>query len=201
MSDLKLPRVSEILRAVGLAPDYFAVPEARLDAARERGIARHEAIAADHYGYLEPEQEPLLGGYRRFLADTGHKPLVSEALVENRVWGYRGHVDRFGDHNGNLVVVDWKPWSTDLRAASYQIAAYRAWCNSLKQDWQKAQRTVVPWESPITTGLVVELTDDAYRLTDVTEPDPHGRWPGLDAAWSVFQAALVVYRAQQEMRR
>lgn len=184
----KLPRVSEILRAVGLAPDFSAVPEPVLAAARERGTARHAAIEADHYGYVEPAQEPLLGGYRRFLADTGHVPEVSEGLVCHKTWGYVGHPDRIGQTPSlSLVIVEWKPMGTNRVAASYQLAAYaRAWESMGKP--------------AITHGYVVELDDDTYRMTDVTQPDPSGKWPGLDAAWVTFQAAIHVYRAQQGMR-
>lgn len=184
-----LPRVTEILRAVGLSPDFSAVPETVLEAALERGVARHAAIEADHYGFLEPSQEALLVGYRRFLADTGHLPVNSEFLVEDRVWGYCGHPDRLGRHGDEVWLIEWKPMGTDLYAASLQLAAYR-----YGLELHRLGLT-------IHRGVVVELNDDSYRLTDVTKPDPGGRWPGLDAAWQVFQAALIVYRAQQEMRR
>lgn len=190
-SPKRLPHVTEILRAVGLAPDYSRVPPDVLEAARARGTARHAAIEADHYGVLEPDQEPLLGGYRQFLADTGHKPLVSEPAVMHRVWGYCGHPDRVGRHGPDVVLIDWKPMGTNLVAASYQLAAYRAACDSMLE---------LSTDQPVTLGLVVELTDDSYRMTDVTTSDPGGRWPGLDEAWHVFLAALVVYRAQQEVR-
>lgn len=178
MTATALPRVTEILRAVGLAPDFSAVPEAVLEAARERGVARHAAIEADHYGLVEPEQEPLLGGYRKFLSDTGHVPWVSEGGMTNKVWGYAGHPDRVGQQGQTVVLIEWKPMGTNLTAATYQLAAYRSCYEP---------------STLIDVGLVVELNDDSYRMTDVTQD--------LAAAWQIFQAAIVVYRAQQEMRR
>ena len=50
-----LPRVTEVLRAVGLGPDFSAVPAATLEHARQRGTALHAAIEWHHEGTLDPD--------------------------------------------------------------------------------------------------------------------------------------------------
>ena len=99
--DVKLPRVSEILSAVGLGPDLSMVPPDVLAQAQKRGRAVHEAIEACAYGYLDeamldPIVLPYLAAYRRFVAESGHEAIGAEIEVVHPEWHYVGHVDRVG---------------------------------------------------------------------------------------------------------
>jgi hypothetical protein len=174
-----LPRVSEILRAVGLAPDFSDIPAAALEAARARGTAIHRLIEGHHYGYVDALEVPVgcgpyLAAYEKFLAESGHEPIHSEILISHPVWHYQGTLDRIGWLNAKRTLLDWKsgvltPW------ARYQLAAYfDAWNARYPAERVEAAATV-------------QLMADgrySYRVVD------------LAAALPVWHAAVIVYRAQ-----
>lgn len=168
-----LPRVTEILAAVGLGVDYGSIPQAALANARTRGIDGHAAIEAHHYGYLEGDAP---AGYLAFLAETRHQPIVSEVEVVHDRWGYRGHLDRVGWLAGVRGIFDWKFTETaSLLEWSRQLAAYQA-------AWNHQH----PVES-VRLCVVVQFTPDGrYRLHEI---DISLLTRGL----RVFQAACVVW--------
>lgn len=182
MSDL--PRVTEILAAVGLGPDLSMVPPDVLAAAQKRGTAVHEAIEALAYGYLDeaavdPAIAPYLDAYRKFLVESGHEAIASEVEVINPAWQYVGHLDRIGWLLGKRVILDFKT-GVALAGVEYQLAAYGA-----------------AWDAQHPTELVagaaaVQLRDDGtYRFHEVE----------ISAALPVWYAALTIYRAQEKTRR
>ncbi len=177
-----LPRVTAILHAVGLAPDFSRVDPAVLEAARARGVAVHAAIEAHQYGYLDQPIDLETAGYfyayLKFLSDSGHEPIVSELEVIHPMWGYVGHPDRVGWLSGRRVLLDWKTGeAVDLDAAGRQLAGYRL-----------AYHAMHP-ETPIDAVAVVQLREDGtYRYHEITRLPHHEQ---------VFLAALVVYQAQQ----
>ena len=180
-----LPRVTEILAAVGLGPDLFAIPPDVLATAQKRGRAVHEAIEALAYGYLDeamldPVVAPYLDAYRRFVADSGHEAIASEIEVRHPAWQYVGHADRIGWLAGGRVLLDWKSGErVDLDAAGYQLAAYR-------MAWNAMHAT-----EPVAAVAVVQLRADAtYRFHELDAADYEQGW----------LAALVVYRAQKGQR-
>jgi len=176
-----LPRVTRILEAVGLGPDFGAVAPAVLEAARARGKAVHALLEAHAYGYLEDSDvtadlAPYYSAYLKFLTESGHEPIRSECEVIHPGWGFRGHPDRVGWLNGRRIVLDWKTAeSVDLPPAGRQLAGYRLAWNAMH-----------PTE-PVDGIAVVQLkADGTYRFHEVSaaEHEP------------VFLAAVVVYRAQ-----
>lgn len=178
-----LPRVTVILKAVGLGPDLSVVAPAVLEAARQRGIAVHEAIEAAVYGYLEPESidptlAPYLDAWLKFVAESGFQPIAAEFEVRHPLWRYCGHPDVLGWLLGKRFILDVK--TGDAAGAEYQVAAYvEAW---------NAER---PAET-VAGGAILHLrADGMYRFDEVTLP----------AAVPVWYAAVVVYRAQQEGHR
>jgi hypothetical protein len=179
-----LPRVTAILEAAGLGPDFSAVPPAVLEAARQRGTAVHAAIEADHYGYavdLAPEAAPYLDAYRKFVAESGHEPVISETAVVHPSWGYIGHPDRVGWLLGRRILLDWKcTESPDLLAAGRQLAGYRLAWNVMRPS------------EPIETAAVLQLkADGSYRLHEIASADHE----------QVFLAAVVVYQARVREQR
>jgi hypothetical protein len=122
------PRVSAILAAAGLAPDFADVPEAVIERARQRGISQHALIERHHYGLLGPDEAPP-PAYLAFLEESGHEPLISEFEVRSERWRYVGHPDRLGWLLGRRGLFDWKFTDTlDLPSVQRQLAAYRlAW--------------------------------------------------------------------------
>lgn len=177
------PRVTHILTAVGLGPDFSGVSEADLSAARDRGTAVHAAIEAHAYGYLDedavaPAVAPYLSAYRKFLSESGHEPIASEVVVSHPSWRYRGHVDRVGWLAGVRTLLDWKSGdSVDLQAAALQVTGYvLAW---------NARRPA----EPVQAAAIVNLrSDGTYRLREVVTAEHE----------QTFLAAVLVYRAQQE---
>jgi hypothetical protein len=181
---IALPRVTEILAAAGLAPDFGMVAPAVLEAARARGSAVHAAIEADHYGYatdLPPEGAPYLDAYRKFVAESGHEPLVSEFTVTHPAWQYVGHPDRVGWLCGKRVLLDWKCTdSIDLPYTGRQLTLYRlAW------------NTEHPTE-PVDSIAALQLKGSAtYRLHEIDHAEHE----------QVALAAVVLYQARQREGR
>lgn len=182
-----LPRVTQILDAVGLGPDLSGVPDGHLVVARRRGIAVHAAIEADGYGFLD-EMTMLdsttagyFSGYRKFMVEAQHEPERSEFVVVHQAWRYCGHPDRLGwlpSHRGRKrCLLDWKCVAQpDLDAAARQLAGY-----------------VLAWES--------EHPDEPIDITAVVQLRPDGtyRYYGLDARAKidVFLGAVIVYHERQ----
>lgn len=178
MSDL--PRVTEILRAVGLAESYGFLSVAKGLEVRSRGQAVHLAIDYHARGILDeatihPIVAPYFAGYLRFLEEYEHEADESEIALEHP-FGFQGHIDRVGSvRNDGPVLIDWKSSrAPDLNGAKYQCAAYRML-------WDHAHP-----ETRIERCLVVALPGDGtYRVHDVTS----------DYAIQVFTAAVIVYGA------
>ncbi len=176
------PRVTEILRSVGLDPDYSMVPAAALEVARARGIAVHSALEALTYGYLDgetPEIAPYLSAARKFISESGYKPQVAEVRVVNETWKYQGHIDSVGTMplKGSVVraLCDWKTAeSLDVEYAGYQLAGYRL-------AWQASHPA-----TPIHVVAAVQLrSDGSYRFHEI---DPAHAEPVWLAAVTVFHA-------------
>ena len=181
---MSLPSVTQILRAVGLSSTYAGVPKEVLEHARLRGQGLHLAIQYHHEGTLDaeslhPEIQPGFRAYLDFLADTGHRAMVSEPELIHPAWQYIGHPDRVGWLGKDRVILDWKHVAkVDLKAGRLQLAAYRMAWNALH-----------PTE-PVSRCFLVHLatnSDGKARLHDVTDP-------GAD---QIFLAALVVFRELQ----
>jgi len=96
------PSVTEILQAVGLAPDLSMVKPEVLAWASARGTALHRAIELHAKGTLDAnslheEIKGALAGYLKFVQDSGHEAVASELeLVDDKRWGIMGHPDRVG---------------------------------------------------------------------------------------------------------
>lgn len=177
-----LPRVSEILEAVGLGPDLSRVPTEVLAAAQARGTEVHRLIEAEVYGYLDPDEvAPSVAGYlnawRRFVTEANFQPIKAEFEVTSRSWGYIGHPDVMGWINGRRCIPDCKTGETD--GAEYQVSAYVLAHN---EEHPTAR---------VEVGAVLQLRDSGtYRFVEID----------LQAATQVWLAALVVYQAQKGRR-
>lgn len=184
MSDL--PRVSAILAATGLTPDYSRVPDAKLEHAAQRGTAVHEAIAALTYGYLDEaelteEVAVRLGGWRAFLKDSGYQPIAAEFEVVNEVWAYCGRPDSLGWLLNHRTMVEIKAIDSLVVApAGWQVAAYGA-----------AYSAQHPTEPVAALGVVQLKSDGGYKYHEVSASEAEPKW----------FAACVVFAAQKEIGR
>lgn len=174
----ELPRVTEILRAVGLGPDLSHVPTEILDGARKRGTAVHEAIEAITYGYFEEdaldvEHRPYVDAYRKFLKESGYEVIAAEVEVVNAEWGYRGHPDSVGWLLSHRTILDAK--TGDDGGAEFQLAGY-------VEAWNAEHPT-----EPVTAAAVLHLRPNGtYRYDEIELP----------GARPVWYAAVTVYKAQ-----
>ena len=173
------PRVTRVIRAVGLGPDFSgAIPINVMAAAQVRGRAVHEAVASVVRGdldeaALDPRVRPYVDGYRLFAAESGCQALAAEVEVAHPTWRYAGRLDWRGWLRGRRTVLDIKTGAAE--GAEYQVAAYvDAW---------NAQH---PGERVVSGGIVVVTDDGRYKYREVDLP----------AATNVWHAALVVYGAR-----
>ena len=179
------PRVTQILRDVGLGADFSRVPQARLEYARMRGEALHLAIRYHHEGTLDeaslhPDVKPGFEAYLRFLADTKHEPIASEIELIHPAWQYQGHPDRIGFFNGGRrVLLDWK--FTDgfkFLPTAYQLAAYRMLWNATHP------------QEPVTEVFAVQFHPSSGKY--------HLRRIEAEKYEQTVLAALVVGRARHQ---
>lgn len=185
-----LPRVTHVLAAAGLAPDYSAIPAAVLEKARWQGSRLHEVIEGHIYGYLDESEieakiRPFFDGYLEFQADTRFKPIVAEVEVIHPTWQYIGHSDAVGWIEETVrVIPDWKSVvSLDVDYVAYQLAAY-------KMAWEAMHP-----DQPIHRLLGVQFRPwkgKKYRLHEV---GANGS-PSVAEATQVFQAAMVLHHAR-----
>jgi hypothetical protein len=188
---LPLPRVTDILKAVGLG--YRDDPGELYSAAREeamqRGKALHRVIEWYDAGKaMKPLHEEIEGGfgaYLKFRQEHEHIIWATECELTHPD-GWCGHLDRVGLLDGEPTVIDWKHPKTKLttqaiRIANWQTAAYKVL-------WEAHVEALGCGDDPPVTRKVVELrrdgTYDVHPMSD--EEDPEG----------VFLAAVKVYKAQ-----
>lgn len=132
---MKLPRVTTILKACGMTPDFGFMPPERQQYYLDRGSAVHKACELYDSGQLDMDSidERIKGyveGWVKFRNATGGKVSRMEWLVESPEWGYLGHVDRIMTGlalgSGGDVLLDIKtsrsyPYS-HLQTAAYALA-------------------------------------------------------------------------------
>ena len=184
------PSVTEILEAVGLAPDLSMVKPEILAWASARGTALHRAIELHTKGTLDtdslhPEIVPALKAYLDFVHDSGHEPAIidgqpaSELELVHPTWGFMGHPDQVATlaKIEDLVLIDFKftaAFSTNY--VRHQLAGYKLLWNAVHPD------------RPVRKTFGLHLKKDGrYALHDVTDAE----------AEQAFLAAVVVQKAQR----
>jgi hypothetical protein len=188
---MSLPRVTDILKAVGLG--YPMAPNGwtwgREDEAMQRGKALHRVIEWYDLGRpMKPLHEEIEGGFSAYLKfRQEHEHIIWATECElTHPGGWRGHLDRVGLLDGDPCVIDWKHPASKLdppklRIANWQTAAYKIL-------WEAHVEALGCGDDPPVKRVVVELrrdgTYDVHPMTD--EEDPVG----------VFLAAVKVYLAQ-----
>lgn len=200
---VKLPRVTEILEAAGLSPDYSGVPPAILDRAAKRGTAVHAAIAEHAAGTLwgvEPHVKPYLDAYERFVHESGYQPIESpkeflnpefpsEMEIAHPDWNYIGHIDPcgIGWRGGERWLLDWKCVAQMSPKVAYQLAGYRILWNRVRPDQLIARSAAIQLKP-----------DGTYRLYD-----PEAQRHPIPAAEAehVFLSALVIFHARARHTR
>lgn len=165
LGDKELPSVSRILKAV--FPKEF---ERVIDPwYAERGTAVHEATRLHDQGVLDEttvDQEvmPYLSAYRKFLSETGFKPIHIESSLSSEIHGFAGTPDRVGDLNGRRVLIDLKSGGPQWWH-KYQLAGYAVLCQEVYREEHIEDRFGLYLKSNGTYKLKDLGTISAYEFT------------------------------------
>lgn len=124
----RLPSVTQILKDISAREYRFVNPGVMAEAAL-LGTAVHAVIELDIAGtldeaVLDPALVPYLLKWRNFLDTSGFVPLLSEARVVSRRYGFAGTLDLFGLLNGEAALIDAKRCAQVPRTAGPQLAGY-----------------------------------------------------------------------------
>ena len=177
-----LPSVTQIMAAVGLTMDYGAIDAGVLALAAERGMAVHAAVHDDVYQCLDEsllasDVQTRFAGWRRFVKDTGYRPIIAEATVTSARWGFIGHLDGAGWIGPDRTLLDLKCVAKlDPGTVAYQLGGYDI-------AWSEQRPT-----EPFKRYLGLQLLPESYKVYDLTDRMPTAR--------QVFQAAVVVFHAR-----
>jgi len=185
VSDTGYPRVTAILRDMGLAKEFPDLPAVRWG--RDRGRAVHRAIELFEQGELDerrlhPDVRGPFTAYRAFRDATGYRPLAFEEEVTHEGLRYQGRLDSRGELDGAMAILDFKcSQRPDLEAAALQLGAYAS-------AWAHTETMGTPMVEPLPPRYVVQLGEESYRVHDVTS----------ETAVRIFEAAVTVWWAQRE---
>lgn len=122
-----LPSVTQIIRDAGLYP--WGNDSTDANYYMERGLAVHAACRywdegrLDPHEELDPEVEPRLDAYKKFLKDSGARVLMNETPMYHPAMRYAGTLDRLFVWNNDLWLVDLKAGG-HVPAYCVQTAAY-----------------------------------------------------------------------------
>lgn len=141
-----VPGVTEALKVVSGA-DYLGVDPEVLANAAARGTAVHRMVELDGQGVLDeaaldPDLQPYLVGWRRFLRESGLVVLAQEHRVASRRYGYAGTLDIFGVLNGRFALIDVKSVAMVMRSTGPQTAAYE----TALREWSPE---LLPGDAPV----------------------------------------------------
>ena len=167
------PRVTAVLKCVGLCPAYG--PEAEL--ARVRGTALHAATHMDDEGDLDDASvddavRPYLEQWRKFRAELQPVIVGIEEEVRHEGLRYVGHLDR-------RVVMAGREGILDIKSGA-------------EQPWHRLQLSgyshAVKCKGGLPPRWAVYLTPEAYTLK---------RFDDDHSDWSAWVAAISLYHWRQ----
>jgi hypothetical protein len=183
-----VPSVTQVLHSTGLGADYSMVSPEVLERKRLIGQFVHEATQYLDEGSLDlasvdPELQPYLCAYQRFLRESGFQPQLIEHRIVGSIGGMLcgGTVDRVGMMNGQLWIIDLKCVERLYPGFAIQTAGYEL----------LLPKPVVPPFKYIRAVLQLR-PDGSYKMSPPYE-DPSD----LD----VFRAALIttIWKMNREM--
>lgn len=114
--------VTQLMKKMGLAPDYGAVPEAVLNAKAERGKLIHKQLQ----NYIEEGDLgwfPEVLQFKEEMESRGGKNLYSETMICGEV--VAGTIDLIYERDGIKVIADFKTTSKcNISAVCWQLSIY-----------------------------------------------------------------------------
>lgn len=129
-SGQRLPSVTQMLAATGMATDYGMVDPVTLEVARQRGTLVHELCARMdrkepmRWADIEPEIAGYLDGYVAFVREAQPVVICTEEPLAHPTLGYAGTPDLVCQLAGKLTVMDRKCTSSMAAVTAVQCAAY-----------------------------------------------------------------------------
>lgn len=161
-----VPNVTRVLQPL---TDLGRIPADALEIARQKGVAVHRMVDLDFLGDLDEDRlpewmRPVLDTWRKFVAESGFRTVVSEHRVYHSTYGYAGTLDRYGElvHAGAFAFIDVKRSFLAGNVIGMQLIAYqRAYIDQEKdRNAKKALR------------YALRLNENApYRLEPYTDED------------------------------
>jgi hypothetical protein len=131
VQDRVVPSVTQVLHAAGLSADYSFVATEVLERKRIVGEYVHKATQYLDEGSLDlesvdPQIQPYLAAYRRFINDSGFRPRLIEHRMVGSINGMLcgGTVDREGTMAGKLWIIDMKCIERLYPSFALQTAGY-----------------------------------------------------------------------------
>lgn len=125
--------VPSVTQALNIMSDeiYANVSENVMRVAADRGSKVHKACELWDQGELDEEQldpilRPYLEGWKKFLKETGFQVKFNESKVWSVTNSYAGTLDRVGDLNNKVALVDIKARARLTDETGPQLAAYKA---------------------------------------------------------------------------
>lgn len=162
VGEREYPSVSKILKTV-----FPEISKRDIDPwYTERGTAVHEATKLHDQGVLDEstvDQEvvPYLSAYRKFLSETGFKPIHIESSLSSEIHGFAGTPDRVGDLNGRRVLIDLKSGGP-VWWHKYQLAGYAVLCQEVYREEHIDDRFALYLKS-----------SGSYKLKDLGSGSPY----------------------------
>lgn len=178
IGQVRVPNVSSILAPM---TDLSSIPKAVLAYASERGKAVHygtELYDTDDLDWnsLSDELAPYIEAWADFRATTGFKPQRIESKVFHNGLFYAGTLDRSGEFEGEMTILDIKTTKTMYPTVGMQLAAYA-----------EALHATEPQIPKHTGRVAIQLKEDGtwdmHRYTDKSD------WPTFVALRTVVRWA------------
>lgn len=178
LNGVVIPGVTSILQMVGIGPDLSVIPAVILNQKRDIGTFVHEATEYVDMGGEIPDSYPGADGYieayRKFKADYSFDPIEAEMQIYSKALKYAGTIDRIGEINDKLSVLDIKTTSVlEIGYVGPQTAAY-----------EKAYKELTGTRKSLVRYALQLKPDGSYKLQKCTDKED------LQA----FMSALNVYR-------
>lgn len=170
----RVPGVTQILAPLS---DFSGVPRDMLEAKRDLGQRVHLACQLHDEDDLdeetvEPDVQPYLAAWRRFLLESGARVIHNERQVRHMGMLYAGTLDNVLELDGRIWLVDKKTSLHTPAAAGPQTAAYMRALD----------------DPSVTHRAAIRLRPDGtYRFDPLSGADD----------WSVFVACLTLMRFRE----
>lgn len=159
---LLLPSVTQIMKSSGLTNLDWVDP-AILESRADLGKKVHSATELYDNGTIDlnelhPKLKLYLDGWIKFRKDYNFTPTEIELQLFHKLYKYAGRVDRIGDIDKDLVLIDIKS-GTHQKTHAIQTAGYELLYN---QDKKKSGQ--------IKKRFIVYLSESGYKVEENKNP-------------------------------